>query len=112
MNVSMLMMSGDGFTEEAAERARCLCHCVTKAETESGRRMGERNPLCMEEPELIAGKPVDRKRFSYDRQGGIIGKVSRIACSLRSRHRQAEVTETGSVQENRYDAEGLRFELL
>ena len=33
--------------------------------------------------------------------------------SHNSRHRQTRVeTETGSVQENRYDAEGLRFELL
>ena len=33
--------------------------------------------------------------------------------SYNSRHQQTRVeTETGSVQENRYDAEGLRFELL
>ena len=60
--------------------------------------------------------PADRKQFSYDRQGGIIEEKNLAGIRLfsyNSRHQQTGVeTETGSVQENRYDAEGLRFELL
>ena len=60
--------------------------------------------------------PADRKQFSYDRQGGIIEEKNAAGIrrfSYNSRHQQTRVeTETGSVQENRYDAEGLRFELL
>ena len=60
--------------------------------------------------------PADRKQFSYDRQGGIIEEKNAAGTrrfSYNSRHQQTRVeTETGSVQENRYDAEDLRFELL
>ena len=60
--------------------------------------------------------PADRKQFSYDRQGGIIEEKNAAGIRLfsyNSRRQQTRVeTETGSVQENRYDAEGLRFELL
>ena len=60
--------------------------------------------------------PADRKQFSYDRQGGIIEEKNAAGIRLfsyNSRHQQTRVeTETGSVQENRYDAEDLRFELL
>ena len=60
--------------------------------------------------------PADRKQFSYDRQGGIIEEKNAAGTrrfSYNSRHQQTRVeTETGNVQENRYDAEGLRFELL
>ena len=60
--------------------------------------------------------PADRKQFSYDRQGGIIEEKNAAGTRLfsyNSRRQQTRVeTETGSVQENRYDAEGLRFELL
>ena len=60
--------------------------------------------------------PADRKQFSYDRQGAIIEEKNAAGIRLfsyNSRHQQTRVeTETGNVQENRYDAEGLRFELL
>ncbi len=60
--------------------------------------------------------PADRKQFSYDRQGGIIEEKNAAGTRLfsyNSRHQQTRVeTETGNVQENRYDAEGLRFELV
>ena len=60
--------------------------------------------------------PADRKQFSYDRQGGIIEEKNLAGIRLfsyNSRHQQTRVeTENGNVQENRYDAEGLRFELL
>ena len=60
--------------------------------------------------------PADRNQFSYDRQGGIIEEKNLAGIRLFSynnRHQQTRVeTETGNVQENRYDAEGLRFELL
>ncbi|RGF25997.1 hypothetical protein DW081_17275 [Clostridium sp. AF46-9NS] len=70
----------------------------------------EKNQLVEEE------SPADRKQFSYDRQGGIIEEKNAAGIrrfSYNSRHQQTRgETETGSVQENRYDAEGLRFELL
>ena len=56
------------------------------------------------------------KRFTYDKQGGIIKEESLTRIqqfAYNSRHQQTRVeTENGDVQENRYDAEGLRFELL
>ncbi|WP_412223066.1 RHS repeat domain-containing protein, partial [Waltera sp.] len=78
---------------------------------------GEIRYLYNEKNQLIAEEsPVDRKQFSYDRQGGIIEEKNAAGIRLfsyNSRHQQTRVeTETGSVQENRYDAEGLRFELL
>ena len=78
---------------------------------------GEIRYLYNEKNQLIAEEsPADRKQFSYDRQGGIIEEKNAAGIRLfsyNSRHQQTRVeTETGSVQENRYDAEGLRFELL
>ena len=78
---------------------------------------GETRYLYNEKNQLIAEEsPADRKQFSYDRQGGIIEEKNAAGIRLfsyNSRHQQTRVeTETGSVQENRYDAEGLRFELL
>ena len=56
------------------------------------------------------------KSFTYDRQGGIVeekGQTGTRRFTYNSRHQQIQVeTETGKVQENRYDAEGLRYELL
>ncbi len=56
------------------------------------------------------------KQFTYDRQGGIIEETNPSGIrhfSYDSRHRQTKVeTEDGNVQENRYDSENLRFELL
>ena len=78
---------------------------------------GEIRYLYNEKNQLIAEEsPADRKQFSYDRQGGIIEEKNSAGIRLfsyNSRHQQTRVeTETGNVQENRYDAEGLRFELL
>ena len=78
---------------------------------------GEIRYLYNEKNQLIAEEsPGDRKQFSYDRQGGIIEEKNAAGIrrfSYNSRRQQTRVeTETGSVQENRYDAEGLRFELL
>ena len=82
----------------------------TDAQGETRYLYNEKNQLTAEE------SPVDRKQFSYDRQGGIIEEKNAAGIRLfsyNSRHQQTRVeTETGSVQENRYDAEGLRFELL
>ena len=82
----------------------------TDAQGETRYLYNEKNQLTAEE------SPVDRKQFSYDRQGGIIEEKNAAGTrrfSYNSRHQQTRVeTETGSVQENRYDAEGLRFELL
>ena len=82
----------------------------TDAQGETRYLYNEKNQLTAEE------SPVDRKQFSYDRQGGIIEEKNAAGIrrfSYNSRRQQTRVeTETGNVQENRYDAEGLRFELL
>ena len=82
----------------------------TDAQGEIRYLYNEKNQLVEEE------SPADRKQFSYDRQGGIIEEKNLAGIRLfsyNSRHQQTGVeTETGNVQENRYDAEGLRFELL
>lgn len=56
------------------------------------------------------------KQFTYDRQGGIVEEKNPAGIRLfsyNSRHQQTKVqTENGNVQENRYDVENLRFELL
>ena len=82
----------------------------TDAQGEIRYLYNEKNQLVEEE------SPADRKQFSYDRQGGIIEEKNLAGIRLfsyNSRHQQTRVEiENGSVQENRYDAEGLRFELL
>ena len=82
----------------------------TDAQGEIRYLYNEKNQLVEEE------SPADRKQFSYDRQGGIIEEKNSAGIRLfsyNSRHQQTRVeTENGNVQENRYDAEGLRFELL
>ena len=56
------------------------------------------------------------KSFTYERQGGIVeekGQTGPRRFTYNSRHQQTRVeTETGNIQENQYDAEGLRYELL
>ena len=104
---------------EERRNGASVCYAYDKA----GNRIrktdvqGEIRYLYNEKNQLIAEEsPADRKQFSYDRQGGIIEEKNAAGIrrfSYNSRHQQTRVeTETGSVQENRYDAEGLRFELL
>ena len=67
--------------------------------------------------QLITKENNDGKnQFTYDRQGGIVEEKNPGGIRLfsyNSRHQQTKVeTECGNVQENRYDAENLRFELL
>ncbi len=56
------------------------------------------------------------KTFTYDRQGGIIreeGTSGIRIFSYDSLHRQTKTeTEEGRMQESRYDAEGLHYELI
>ena len=56
------------------------------------------------------------KSFTYDRQGGIVEEKDQSGTrrfTYNSRHQQTQVeNETGKVQKNRYDAEGLRYELI
>ena len=82
----------------------------TDAQGEIRYLYNEKNQLVEEE------SPADRKQFSYDCQGGIIEEKNAAGIrrfSYNSRRQQTRLeTETGNVQENRYDAEGLRFELL
>ena len=104
---------------EERRNGASVCYAYDKA----GNRIrktdaqGETRYLYNEKNQLIAEEsPADRKQFSYDHQGGIIEEKNSAGIRLfsyNSRHQQTRVeTETGSVQENRYDAEGLRFELL
>ena len=104
---------------EERRNGASVCYAYDKA----GNRIrktdvqGEIRYLYNEKNQLIAEEsPADRKQFSYDRQGGIIEEKNAAGIrrfSYNSRHQQTRVeTENGSVQENRYDAEGLRFELL
>ena len=104
---------------EERRNGASVCYAYDKA----GNRIrktdvqGEIRYLYNEKNQLIEEEsPADRKQFSYDRQGGIIEEKNAAGIRLfsyNSRHQQTRVeTETGSVQENRYDAEGLRFELL
>ena len=57
-----------------------------------------------------------KNQFTYDKQGGIVKEKNPVGnrlFSYNSRHQQTRVeTESGNVQENRYDAENLRFELV
>lgn len=67
--------------------------------------------------QLIETENHDGKnQFTYDRQGGIVKEENSTGIRLFSyngRHQQTKVeTENGNVQENRYDVENLRFELL
>ena len=104
---------------EERRNGASVCYAYDKA----GNRIrktdvqGEIRYLYNAKNQLIAEEsPADRKQFSYDRQGGIIEEKNLAGIrrfSYNSRHQQTRVeTETGNVQENRYDAEGLRFELL
>ena len=104
---------------EERRNGASVCYAYDKA----GNRIrktdvqGEIRYLYNEKNQLTAEEsPADRKQFSYDRQGGIIEEKNAAGIrrfSYNSRHQQTRVeTETGNVQENRYDAEGLRFELL
>ena len=104
---------------EERRNGASVCYAYDKA----GNRIrktdaqGEIRYLYNEKNQLIAEEsPADRKQFSYDRQGGIIEEKNLAGIrrfSYNSRRQQTRVeTETGNVQENRYDAEGLRFELL
>lgn len=104
---------------EERRNGASVCYAYDKA----GNRIrktdvqGETRYLYNEKNQLVEEEsPADRKQFSYDRQGGIIEEKNAAGIrrfSYNSRHQQTRVeTETGSVQENRYDAEGLRFELL
>ena len=104
---------------EERRNGASVCYAYDKA----GNRIrktdvqGEIRYLYNEKNQLTAEEsPADRKQFSYDRQGGIIEEKNAAGIRLfsyNSRHQQTRVeTETGNVQENRYDAEGLRFELL
>ncbi len=73
-------------------------------------QFNRKNQLIAEESD------AGRTQFTYDRQGGIVEEKNSKGIrhfAYNSRHQQTRVeTENGRVQENRYDAENLRFELL
>lgn len=70
-----------------------------------------------EKNQLLSEKNNSMQRlFTYDKQGGIIEEKNSVGTRLffyNSRHQQKRVeTEKGDVQENWYDAEGMRHEML
>ena len=73
-------------------------------------QFNKKNQLIAEESD------AGRKQYTYDKQGGIVEEKNSKGIrhfAYNSRHQQTRVeTENGRVQENRYDAENLRFELL
>ena len=104
---------------EERRNGASVCYAYDKAENRIRKTdaQGEIRYLYNAKNQLITEEsPADRNQFSYDRQGGIIEEKNLAGIRLFSynnRHQQTRVeTETGNVQENRYDAEGLRFELL
>ena len=104
---------------EERRNGASVCYAYDKAENRIRKTdaQGEIRYLYNAKNQLITEEsPADRNQFSYDRQGGIIEEKNAAGIRLfsyNSRRQQTRVeTETGSVQENRYDAEGLRFELL
>ena len=82
----------------------------TEGEKETRYRYNQKNQLLQKED------ADGISCFTYDRQGGIIEE--KTAAGIRrftynSLHQQTQVeTETGNIQKNRYDAEGLRYELI
>lgn len=82
----------------------------TEGQKETRYHYNEKNQLLREE------NADGIKSFTYDRQGGIVeekGPAGIRRFSYNSRHQQTRVeTETGNIQENQYDSEGLRYELL
>ena len=82
----------------------------TDSQGETIYKYNEKNQL------LYTENAGERRRFTYDCQGSILKEES-ASCVCHfvydSMHRQIRVqTDTGDVQENHYDADNLRFELL
>ena len=54
--------------------------------------------------------------FTYDKQGGIVKEKTSSGIrkfTYNNRHQQTRIeTEDGRIQENKYDAEGLRYDLI
>ena len=82
----------------------------TEGEKETRYRYNQKNQLLQKED------ADGISCFTYDRQGGIIEEKTAAGnrrFTYNSLHQQTRVKiETGNIQENRYDAEGLRYELL
>ena len=82
----------------------------TEGEKETRYRYNQKNQLLQKE------NTDGINYFTYDRQGGIIEEKTAVGIhrfTYNSLHQQTQVeTETGNIQKNRYDAEGLRYELI
>ena len=91
---------------------------MTPPETGSGKQKAKKTRYRYNQKnQLLQKEDADGiSCFTYDRQGGIIEE--KTAAGIRrftynSLHQQTQVeTETGNIQKNRYDAEGLRYELI
>lgn len=82
----------------------------TEGEKETRYRYNQKNQLLQKED----GDGINC--FTYDRQGGIIEEKTAAGnrrFTYNSLHQQTQVEiETETIQKNRYDAEGLRYELV
>ena len=91
---------------------------MTPPETGSGKQKAKKTRYRYNQKnQLLQKEDADGiSCFTYDRQGGIIEEKTATGnrCfTYNSLHQQTQVeTETGNIQKNRYDAEGLRYELI
>ena len=103
------------FYDNAENRTRRVTEAVEQLYTYDSNN-------CLSELKEIAGRPgkeagtagqpeVKVQKFTYDRQGNLLQDGNaRYQYDAFGRMEQAE-TETGMIQKNRYDAEGLRHEM-
>ena len=82
----------------------------TEGERETRYRYNQKNQLLQKED------ADGISYFTYDRQGGIMEEKNAAGnrrFTYNNLHQQTQVeTETGNIQKNRYDVEGLRYELI
>ena len=78
---------------------------------DSNNRLSELKEIAGKEAGTVSQPEVKVQKFTYDRQGNLLQDGNaRYQYDAFGRMEQAE-TETGMIQKNRYDAEGLRHEM-
>ena len=82
----------------------------TEAQKETRYHYNQKNQLLKEE------NTEGINYFTYDKQGGIVKEKTSSGIrkfTYNNRHQQTRIeTEDGRIQENKYDAEGLRYDLI
>ena len=82
----------------------------TEAQKETRYHYNQKNQLLKEE------NSEGINYFTYDKQGGIVKEKTSSGIrrfTYNSKHQQTRIeTKDGRIQENRYDAEGLRYDLI